>query len=61
MKTSRMSDKTFWRNMGRKCAQQGWAVDVALTKVESINVLIREGYAKALKDAYRKAPHLKVA
>ena len=46
MNCTRQKAETHWRNVGYNCAAWGKPIEVALTKHESINALIREGYDK---------------
>lgn len=44
MNCQRTKTSKRWEQIGARCAQKGWPVEVALTKDESINALIRKGY-----------------
>jgi len=49
MKTSTMKMSRQWGNIGAGAAKKGLPVDAVLTKSESVNTLIRAGYAKGLR------------
>lgn len=54
MKTSTMKMSRQWGNIGAGAAKRGLAIEAVLTKSESINTLIRAGYAKGQRKAATK-------
>jgi hypothetical protein len=49
VKATRRKPEKHWRNMGAFCARLGRPVEAALTRDESVNALIREGYDRESK------------
>lgn len=50
MKTSRQSNKNHWISVGRNAHHIGLKLELALTKNETVNTWIRDGYAQAAED-----------
>lgn len=48
MKSSRLSNRNHWLGVGRRAYASGFVVETALTKNDTINEWIKEGYNKAL-------------
>ena len=54
MKTTRTSGPNSWRNIGKQCANLGWALSRALTGKPGIDKLITEGFEAQSKKNLRK-------
>ena len=61
MKTARQSYQNHWRSVGRRAENMGIPLDQVITKSESINALIREGYEQGQKKRGRNRPAQAVA
>lgn len=51
MKASRLSNRNHWLSVGRRAYASGFTVEAVLTKNDTVNEWIKEGYSKELHTA----------